>query len=139
MTPIRSITPGFCVSAQVDPQDLRAVADAGFRSIISNRPDGEEPGQPDWAQIAAAAEAAGLQARHIPVRPGAIGDDDVAKFAAALEEMPGPVLGFCRTGTRAAGLWGLTQAGRLTPNEIIGTAAAAGCDLSSMQERLQRG
>lgn len=139
MTQLRSIAPNFSIAAQIDPQELRALAAAGFRSIISNRPDNEEPRQPDWAEIAAAAAAAGMEARHIPVRPGAIADADVTRFSAALEGMPGPILAFCRSGTRAASLWGLSQMGKLRADEIIGAAAAAGCDLSSLQERIERG
>lgn len=136
MTSVRTITPDFSVSAQVDPDDLQSLADAGFRSIISNRPDDEDPGQPDWSEIEAAAKAAGLEARHIPVIPGAIGSDDVANFATALDEMPRPILAFCRSGTRAASLWGLAQAGHRSPDEIIDAAANAGCDLSALRQRL---
>ena len=136
MTPVRTITPDFSVSAQIHLDELQSLTDAGFRSIISNRPDGEDPGQPDWREIAAAANAAGLEARHIPVTPGAIGADDVANFAAALNEMPRPILAFCRSGTRAASLWGLAQAGHRSPDEIIGAAANAGCDLSALRARL---
>ena len=136
MTSVRTITPDFSVSAQVDPDDLQSLADAGFRSIISNRPDDEDPGQPDWSEIEAAAKAVGLEARHIPVIPGAIGSDDVANFATALDEMPRPILAFCRSGTRAASLWGLAQAGHRPPDEISDAAANAGCDLSALRQRL---
>lgn len=139
MTPIRPIAPGLSVSAQVDPADFNDLVAAGFRSIISNRPDGEEPGQPSWAQIAAAAEAAGLEARHIPVSPGTYGDKDIARFAAALEQMPGPVLGFCRSGMRAASLWALSQAGKRDAEAIIEAAASGGCDISGLRQRLAAG
>lgn len=139
MTDIRRISPDFSVSAQVDPEEFEALAAAGFRSVISNRPEGEEPGQPSWEQIAAAAQAAGMEARHIPVTPGAYGDEDVSRFAAALEEMPGPVLGFCRTGTRAASMWALSQAGRQSPDAIIEAAAAGGYDISGLRDRLALG
>lgn len=138
MTKARRLSPNLSVSAQVDPCELQSLAGAGFRSIIGNRPDGEEPDQPDWTEIAAAAEAAGMKASHIPVTPGAIGEDDVARFAAALEELPGPILAFCRSGARSVTLWGLAQAGKLAPDEIINTAAGAGCDLSPLRERLTR-
>jgi sulfide:quinone oxidoreductase len=138
MTKPRRLSETLSVSAQVEPGEVQSLAGAGFRSIISNRPDGEDPGQPTWAEIAAAAMAAGMQARHIPVTPGTIGDDDVARFSAALDELPGPVLAFCRTGGRAASLWALSKAGTLTPDQIIGTAAEAGCDLSQLRDRLTR-
>ena len=139
MISVRTISPDFSVSSQVDPADFDALVAAGFRSIISNRPDGEEPGQPSWAQIAAAAEAAGLEARHIPVAPGTYGEQDIARFAAALEEMPGPVLGFCRSGMRAASMWGLSQAGKRDADAIIEAAASGGCDISGLRQRLAAG
>lgn len=138
MTPPRRLSEQLAISAQVEPGDLQSLAGAGFRSIICNRPDGEDAGQPTWAEIAEAAAAAGMQARHIPVTPGAIADKDVVCFSAALDELPGPVLAFCRTGGRAATLWALSKAGTLTPDEIIGTAADAGCDLSQLRDRLNR-
>lgn len=79
-----------------------------------------------------------MQARHIPVVPGAVGDEHVTMFRAALDELPGPVLTFCRTGGRAASLWALSQAGTLPADEIIGAAADAGYDLSQLRDRLTR-
>lgn len=111
-------------------------AQAGFRSIVSNRPDREDADQPNWAEIERAAGEAGLKARHIPVTPGAIGESEVARFAAALDELPGPVLAFCRTGARSASLWALASAGKDSPEGIIRTAAEAGYDLSHLCERL---
>jgi uncharacterized protein (TIGR01244 family) len=138
MTETRRLTEQLSVSPQVEPGELKGLAERGFRSLICNRPDGEDPGQPSWAQIEAAAAAAGMEARHIPVTPGAIGDEDVARFSAALEELPGPALAFCRTGGRAVSLWGLSQAGKRPPDEIIASAAGVGCDLSPLRERLTR-
>lgn len=136
MTTPKRLSRDLSVTVQIDPDSLDALAAAGFRSIISNRPDGEEPGQPDWARMATAAQDAGLQARHIPVVPGAIGAKDVALFRAAINELPGPVLAFCRTGTRAAQLWALANVGSLGADEIIDTAGHAGYDLSQMRDRL---
>lgn len=138
MTAPKRLSARLSVSPQVDPSEMRTLAEAGFRSIISNRPDGEEPRQPDWAQLSEAAHGAGLKARHIPVVGGSIGDDDVTRFRAALDELPGPVLAFCRTGTRSATLWALSKAGTLTPDEIVGIAADAGYDLSQLRERLTK-
>ena len=85
MTEPRRLSARLSVSAQVEPRELSTLADAGFRSIVCNRPDGEDPGQSAWAEVAASAAAVGMQARHIPVTPGAIRDDDVARFSAALD------------------------------------------------------
>ena len=137
MTEPKRLSARLSVSSQVDPNEMGRLADAGFRSIISNRPDGEEPGQPSWADMSEAARASGLEARHIPVVPGSIEDEHVSQFRNALDELPGPVLAFCRTGARSASLWALSKAGVLTPDEIVGTAAEAGYDLSQMRPRLE--
>ena len=126
------------VAGQIDPADLPALADRGFRSIIGNRPDGEESGQPSWSVIAAAAQDAGIEARHIPIA----GPQDIAArkddFAQALAEMPGPVLAFCRTGTRCTTLWALSQAGEQDNQSILTTAGQAGYDLSKLADRLDQ-
>ena len=136
MTTPNRLSPTLSVAPQVDPAELRALAEAGYRSIIGNRPDGEEPGQPAWSELANAAAAAGLQARHLPVITGAIGEAEVAQFSAALDELPKPVLAFCRTGMRSAMLWALAQSGKLSPGEIVSTAGEAGYDLSALRGRL---
>jgi sulfide:quinone oxidoreductase len=102
---IRPVTPDFSVSPQILPSDLPHLLAKGFRAIVCNRPDREEPGQPSFAEVAAAAAAVGIAARHIPVRPDAISANDVAAFGRAIKDLPGPVLGYCRSGMRAATLW----------------------------------
>ena len=133
---IRPLEDTIAAAPQVSPEDLKAVAEAGYRSVISNRPDGEAPDQPSATEMARAAEAAGMEFRHIPVVPGAIGPDDVAAFKAAVADLPKPVLGFCRTGTRTASLWALANAGDRSPESILETARRAGYDLSGLKPRL---
>jgi sulfide:quinone oxidoreductase len=132
----KTLTDQLSVSPQLSPEDIDAAAARGVRLIINNRPDGEEAGQPSSAALAARADAAGIDYRHIPVVVGKIGDDDVAAFANALDDADGPVLAFCRTGTRAATLWALTQAGRQSADAILKTAADAGYDLSALRPKL---
>jgi uncharacterized protein (TIGR01244 family) len=138
MTQPKRLSDRLSVTTQVDPASMQALADAGLRSIISNRPDGEEPGQPDWATIEQAAREAGMEARHIPVTPGAISDEEAARFATALNELPGPAIAFCRTGMRAATLWALANAGARSPDELIATAADAGYDIAPLRDQLTR-
>ncbi|HEV7417960.1 TIGR01244 family sulfur transferase [Tianweitania sediminis] len=106
---IRQIAPDYAVSAQIQPDDVAALKDAGFKSIICNRPDNEDPGQPSVASIQAAAEAAGLQFRHIPVISGQMTGADVENQAKALAELPAPVFAYCRSGTRSTNLYGHVQ------------------------------
>lgn len=128
----------MAVREQLTPADMAAAAAAGYRSIVNNRPDGEQPGQPSSAELAQAAQAAGLEYRHIPVVPGQITEDAIAAFDKALGEMPAPVLGFCKTGMRAATLWGTVQAPKLGADGAIEAAAAAGCDISGARALLER-
>ncbi|SHI88175.1 TIGR01244 family sulfur transferase [Wenxinia saemankumensis] len=136
---IRQIAPGLSVGPQIVPADIAALKAAGFGAIVSNRPDGEEAGQPASAEIARAAQAAGLAFRAQPIRPGQVGAQDAADFGALLEALPGPVFAYCRTGTRAATLWALSQAGRRPAEGIIAAARAAGYDLAPLRDRLERG
>lgn len=102
----RPISDEFSVSGQISPDQISTIKAAGFKSIICNRPDNEQPGQPSAAEIRKAAEAAGLGFRHVPVISGQPATpDDVAAMAAALEELEGPVFAYCRSGTRSTNLF----------------------------------
>lgn len=98
----------FATCPQLLPSQLAAVAAAGFRSVINNRPDGEGGAeQPSSADIAAAAEAAGLRYAHLPVIPNDIAPEEIARMAALVDSLPKPTLAFCRSGARAAKLYRL--------------------------------
>ncbi|WP_337189608.1 TIGR01244 family sulfur transferase [Aurantiacibacter rhizosphaerae] len=98
------LTDGLSVSPQISPAEVSELAAAGYKSIICNRPDEEETGQPDFADIAAAATALGLSTRHIPVDAERPVEMQADAFAKALAELPGPVLAYCRTGNRCTKL-----------------------------------
>lgn len=136
---VRPISPNVWVSGQIQVADVATLKDMGFRAIVCNRPDGEEPGQPDWAEIAAAAEAAGLATAHIPVTPGQLGDGEALAFRDAVTGFDKPVLAFCRTGTRSTQLWSLAARDRLSTDEVIRMAATAGYDLEPMRPRIEQG
>ena len=133
---IRPLDDRLHATPQIALSDVAEAAARGYRTLVSNRPDGEEPGQPSADEMRQAAEAAGLAFRHIPVRPGALTEADVDAMRAALDEVPGPVLGFCRTGTRTTFLWALANAGRRPTDEIVAAASAAGYDVSPLLARL---
>lgn len=101
---LQRLSQKLSVSGQVMPDDIKALAALGFRAIICNRPDGEDSGQPIWADVAALAQTHGLQTRLIPVTPDTLGPEAIAEFGRALDELPVPVLAFCRTGKRSAAL-----------------------------------
>jgi uncharacterized protein (TIGR01244 family) len=101
----RQITDDYAVSPQITKDQVAEIKAAGFRSIICNRPDDEQPGQPSAAEIAAAAEAADLIFRHIPFTSGQMTDADVQAMAEALDEIPGPVFAYCRSGARSSNIY----------------------------------
>ncbi|MCZ8088250.1 MAG: TIGR01244 family sulfur transferase [Brevundimonas sp.] len=133
---IRPLDPALHVAPQIALEDVPALKTAGYAALISNRPDGEEPGQPDAATVRAAAEAAGLAFVHIPVSMSSLGPEEVEALRHALDTLPGPALAFCRSGTRSAILWALSQAGDRPADELIAAAAAAGYDLSGLRSQL---
>jgi len=102
---LRPINETYSVSGQISAEDLAAIKAAGFQSIVCHRPDGEAPDQPDFASIKQAAEALGLEARQIPVGPMGITADAVREMVDAIEEMPQPMLGYCRSGARSTAIY----------------------------------
>ena len=133
MSDFRRVTDDFSTAPQISVADVAEAARQGFRAIINNRPDGEDPSQPAGAEIEAAARAAGLAYAHIPVR-GAPGPAEVAAVKAVIDNAEGPVLGFCRSGTRAIVAWSIGQAtsGAMSRGELTDLGRAAGYDLSGV-------
>jgi len=104
--PIRPVAPDVCVAPQLSPESMAEAARAGFRSVINNRPDFEHgPQQPTNAAIEAAARAAGLEYRFLPVDSGYQSPEEIAAFAHLLKELPRPILAFCRSGARSTRLY----------------------------------
>ena len=136
MADIRTVTDGFAVAPQIGEIDVQAIADAGFKTIMSNRPDGEGGiDQPRMGTIRAKAEALGLAFVAIPFS-GAPTPDILERIAAALSEAPAPVLAYCRTGTRSITAWALIHAGQGSAEEIVDAAAGAGYDLAKLRPLL---
>jgi len=133
---LRRLTDDFAVSPQIAEDELNEIASAGFRSVLCNRPDGEEPGQPGYDSIAEAARAAGLEARSVPILSGMITPESVEEFRAALDEMPKPILAYCRSGTRCTMLWAMARHGQMDAAEIERRAAEAGYDVSGLLRQL---
>lgn len=133
MTEFRRVTEDFSVSPQIDPADLAVAAAQGFTLVINNRPDGEVPDQPTSAEMEAAARAAGMDYVHIPV-VGSPTQDQVDANRLAIEDADGPVLAFCRSGTRSIVTWSLGQAlsGARTRSELAALGRGAGYDLSGV-------
>jgi sulfide:quinone oxidoreductase len=137
---IKTITPTLSVSPQILPNQVASLAKAGFKSIICNRPDGEGADQPSFAEIEAAATAARMQATYLPIVSGKVGDADAVAFGALLDSLPKPILAYCRTGTRSATLWSLSEGGRgRSLPEIITATKVAGYDMAGVVRRIANG
>ena len=136
---LRKIDDAVTVAPQLLPDELAEVARLGYRTVINNRPDGEAFGQPTAEEMAAAAKAAGIEYHHQPVVSGALSVEDVLAFRALLASSSGPVVAFCRSGTRCANLWALSRAGDCDPDAVIEAAARAGYDVAGMRHILKQG
>ncbi|WP_029063520.1 bifunctional protein tyrosine phosphatase family protein/NAD(P)/FAD-dependent oxidoreductase [Labrenzia sp. DG1229] len=135
----KKINGQISVAPQIVPKDLADIAQSGFRSVICNRPDGEGADQPTFEEIETAAEKFGVEARYLPIVAGKVGDDDAAAFANLLDNLPKPVLAYCRTGTRSATLWSLSQAETLSVADILEQTRTAGYDMAGVVRRIANG
>ena len=133
MTQFRRVTDRISVSPQIALADVAEAARQGFTLIINNRPDGEDPAQPPSREFEAAAAQAGLAYVHVPVRGGPT-PEQVDTQHRLIEQADGPVLAFCRSGTRSIVTWALGEfaAGRRPRDELVGLGRAAGYDLSGV-------
>jgi uncharacterized protein (TIGR01244 family) len=134
---IRTVNDSLSVAPQITVADVATLAAAGFKTIVNNRPDDEQSGQPSGAEIQAAAEAVGLAYVAIPVTHAGFSHPQLDAMAEALVEAKGPVLAYCRSGTRSCNLWALAAAksGR-NPDLLVAQAEGAGYDLSGIRPML---
>jgi len=139
MTEFHRVTPSFAVAGQISPADVARAAAEGYRTIVVNRPENEEPGQPALAEIRAAAEAAGIRLVALPFSGLPPPPNAVGEMAELLETAEGPVLAYCRTGRRSIMAWAMAQTltGAAPPDEIIASAAKAGYDLEGARGALE--
>ncbi|MEY3665304.1 MAG: hypothetical protein RLZZ153_1486 [Pseudomonadota bacterium] len=106
---LRTIAPYYAVAGQLQPDDMSEIARAGYKAVINNRPDGEDPAQPSAAVMEAAARAAGLQYRYIPVGAAYPVEKAAVALKAALAELPRPIVGYCRSGARSTTVYQLAN------------------------------
>ena len=136
---LKRIDDNYSVSEQISIDDLDAIKDAGFQTVICNRPDDEAPDQPNHTEVEKKARSLGLEFKFLPIGKGTIQDTDIEKFRKCYPGLPKPALAFCRSGTRSATVWSLAHAADLDIDEIMEKTAAAGYDMSAHSERLKNG
>lgn len=134
---LRQITDTYSVSPQLAPGDMAALAQAGFSTVICNRPDAENPSPLQAAAMQAAAEAAGLDFVFNPIIGGQMTMDNVEEQRDAIDAAQGPVIAYCASGNRSTLCWALGQAGDLPTDEIISRGEAWGYQLEWLRPQLE--
>ncbi|WP_394730500.1 TIGR01244 family sulfur transferase [Altererythrobacter sp. GH1-8] len=137
MPQFRQLSATMFASPQITPQDLTEAAAQGITLVINNRPDGEAPDEPQGPEIEAAAHAAGIEYLAIPIGHSGFSEPQVEAMQQALVAAQGPVLAYCRSGTRSTFLWALAQArSGGDPDAIAAAANEAGYDVSPIRPAL---
>ena len=138
MPDFRRVTDDFYVAPQIEESDVGAAVAAGFRTLVNNRPDGEQPGQMPCSVSEQAAHAVALAFYPIPVA-GEPTLDAVAAMQVVLKDAPRPILAYCRSGTRSVKLWAMAsvRSGAVSPEAAIDAARGAGYDLGPMAAALR--
>ena len=135
---IRQISPLYAVSSQLSVEHLPAIAAAGIKTVICNRPDTEVPVDQQFAAIRAAAEAAGLRFEVLELTMETMTPQNIARQNALITGSEGPVLAYCRSGTRCSIVWAMTQAGKMSTGDILAATTAAGYELSGLAPTLDQ-
>lgn len=137
---VARIDHSLSVSPQISADDVRQLAAEGFKAVICNRPDGEGSDQPTFAEIEAVCRDVGITASYLPVESGKVRDEDAVAFGDLFAKLPKPVLAYCRTGTRSATLWSLSESSHGRPlGAILALTKAAGYDMKGVVRRIANG
>ena len=135
---IRPLTPRYAVSPQISAEDLPAIAEAGFTTVICNRPDTEVPPSHQAETIAAAAAAAGLRFEVLPITHDSMTPQSVARQRDMVADSDGPALAYCASGTRSSVLWALGATQDMSVDEILETTRKAGYALDNLRPTLEQ-
>ncbi len=134
---IRPLSDAYAVSPQITPEDVPAIAAAGYTTVICNRPDGENPPELASERLREAVEAAGLGFVDNPFNAMTLNMDHVSAQGQAMEAAPGPVLAYCASGNRSSVVWALASAGTAPAGELIAAAARHGYQLEGLRPQLE--
>ena len=130
------VSQNYHVSPQIEIEDIKKLADAGFTKIICNRPNEEIPVELRSDYMAIAAKAAGISFDVLPLTHQAMTPENIAKQAELIDTASGPVLAYCASGTRCTVIWALGQSGKMSANDIIQTALQAGYNIEGLRHVL---
>ena len=132
-----TLSDDYSVSPQIDVTDVPSIAQAGFKSVICNRPDQENPGSRQIEAIKAAVEAAGMDFAENVFDPSSFGPNKIERQAELLAQLPGPVFAYCASGNRCSVVWAFTQAGRVATDRILDATTRAGYELAHLRPQLE--
>ena len=134
MASFRTLSDPILASPQIAVSDIAEARAIGVAMIVNNRPDGEDPSAPQSDEIAAAAREAGMEYRTIPIGHSGFSENQIDEMMKALDEAEGPILAYCRSGTRSTFLWALAQCKNgADPDAIAAAAMTAGYDVSPIR------
>ena len=133
---INQLSPDYSVAAQIVIEDVATIVNAGFKSVICNRPDQENPVPCQIEAIKAVALAAGLEFAENVFDSDSFGSDKVERQTELLKQMPGPVLAYCASGNRCSVIWAFSLAGTLEIDAILEATTHAGYQLSHLKPQL---
>ena len=136
---LAALTAGVSATGKLDHADIEALAGAGVRTIVNNRPDGEDPGQVPAGEARRLAEAHGIAYHHIPVTAATLQRADVDAIAAVLATAEQPIVLHCRSGTRSTLLWALVRLREgADPSGLVAEAARHGIDIAALPTIAER-
>ena len=134
----RPLSPDFAISPQIDPADLPQIAQAGYTTVICNRPDGENPPSHQAAAMEAAAVKAGLSFVYNPRGGGGLSMDMIDEQAEAIAGSEGKTLAYCASGMRSAMLWAFAMTGEMSSDDILEALAQAGLPMPHLAPQLDQ-
>lgn len=134
---INKISSNYSVAPQVATTDVAIIATAGFRSVICNRPDQENPESCQIAAIKAEVMAAGLKFEDNVFDPSTFGPEKIQRQTELLKQLPGPILAYCASGARCSVIWAFAQAGTMEIDAILDATTNAGYQLSHLRHQLE--
>jgi uncharacterized protein (TIGR01244 family) len=133
----RQITDRYAVSPQIEPEDAARLREAGFTTVICNRPDSEVPQPLQADAMGEAMRAAGLRFEVLPITHQTLSPENAERQAAIIADSDGPVLAYCASGTRSTFIWALGAAGEMPVERIMEAGARGGYDLSPLRPALE--
>ena len=134
---INTLSDTYSVSPQIDICDVPRIAEAGFKSVICNRPDQENPEPRQTGAIKAAVQAAGMEFAENVFDSSSFGPDKIEQQAELLAQLPSPVFAYCASGNRCAIVWAFAQAGRIATDHILDATSRAGYPLAHLRPQLE--